>query len=53
MVGLILDSTSDKLRSRVHAGFCHQTLLIPPPGSDLPCFHMLGDLLGQGTVWAT
>lgn len=53
MVGLILDSTSDKLRSRVQAGFCHQSLLILPPGSVLQCFHMQGDLLGQGTMWAT
>ena len=48
MVGLILDSTSDKLRSGVHAGFCHQSLLILLLGSVLQCFHMQGDLSGQG-----
>lgn len=53
MVGLILDSTSGKLRSRVHAGFCHQSLLILLPGSVLQCFHMQGDLSGRGTMWAT
>ena len=48
MVGLILDSTSDKLRSGVHAGFCHQSPLILLLGSVLQCFHMQGDLSGQG-----
>lgn len=52
MVGSILDSASDKLRSGVHAGFCHQSLLILLPGSVLQCFHMQGELSGPGTMWA-
>lgn len=53
MVGSTLDSTSYKLRPRIHACFCPQGLLSLLLGSVLQCLQMQGGLLGPRATWAT